>query len=163
MERRKSREAAFELLFEHEFKKDEEAAATVRLAEMSRDLETDGFTERLYFGVLDAVEAIDKAIAARAVGWKTARMSRVSLTVLRIAVCEMMFFEDIPFTVSINEAVELAKKFDDEKAPAFVNGILNGVAEDLGLKNAPAGEMPPAEEKPTAGEKAPAEDGGAKA
>jgi len=47
----------------------------------------------------------------------------------------MKYCEDIPFTVSINEAVELSKKFDDEKAPAFINGVLNGIAEELGLKD----------------------------
>ena len=47
----------------------------------------------------------------------------------------MKYCEDIPFTVSINEAVELSKKFDDDKAPAFINGVLNGIAEELGLKD----------------------------
>ena len=77
----------------------------------------------------------DVLIAARAIGWKTSRMTKLSLSVMRLATYEMQYCEDIPFTVSINEAVELSKKFDDEKAPAFINGVLNGIAEELGLKD----------------------------
>jgi len=90
--------------------------------------------ERVYFGVMDHRDEIDGLITSRSIGWKTNRMTKISLTVMRIAVYEMKYCEDIPFSVSINEAVELTKRFDDEKAPAFVNGVLNGVAEDLGLK-----------------------------
>ncbi len=134
MERRKAREAVMELLFEHEFKKDENPADAVRLAEESREAETDAYVEKVYFGVLDHLEEIDGLITGRAIGWKTNRMTKLSLTLMRLASYEMKYCDDIPFTVSINEAVELAKKFDDEKAPSFVNGVLNGVAEDLGLK-----------------------------
>ena len=123
-----------ELLFEKEFKKEEDPAVTVRLAEESREAETDDYVEKVYFGVLEHVEEIDAHITARSIGWKTNRMTKVSLSVMRIAVYEMKYCDDIPFMVSINEAVELTKKFDDEKAPSFVNGVLNGVAEDLGLK-----------------------------
>ena len=140
MERRKAREAVLELLFEREFKKDEDPALTVRLAEENREAKTDEYVERVYFGVIDHKDEIDARITSRAIGWKTNRMTKVSLTVMRIAVYEMKYCEDIPFTVSINEAVELTKQFDDEKAPSFINGVLNGVAEDLGLK----GEAPKA-------------------
>ena len=124
-----------ELLFEHEFKKDEDPAEAVRLAEESREAETDAYVETVYFGVLDKLEEIDALIAARAIGWKTSRMTKLSLSVMRLATYEMKYCEDIPFTVSINEAVELSKKFDDEKAPAFINSVLNGIAEELGLKD----------------------------
>ena len=80
------------------------------------------------------IAELDEIISQRAIGWKTKRMTKVSLSVMRIAVYEMKYCDDIPFSVSINEALEICKKYDDEKAPAFVNGILNGVAEDLGLK-----------------------------
>ena len=122
------------LLFEREFKPGEDLSATVRMAEDCREAETDDYVEDVYFGVSEKMSEIDALITARAIGWKTKRMSKLSLTVMRIAVYEMKYRGDIPFTVSINEAVELTKTFDAEKAPAFVNGILNGVAEDLGLK-----------------------------
>ncbi len=123
-----------ELLFEQEFKREEDPVSTVRLAEDCREAETDPYVEKVFFGVLDHMQEIDERIAARAIGWKTKRITRISLTIMRIAIYEMQFCEDIPYSVSLNEAVELTKIYGDEKAPAFVNGVLNGVAEDLGLK-----------------------------
>lgn len=133
MERRKAREAVMELLFEKEFNMDVTAEEMYRLAEESRDLENDKYLTETYFGVLDNLSEIDEIISKHAIGWKTKRMSKVSLSVMRISVYEMKY-TDVPFSVSINEAVELSKKFDDDKAPAFVNGVLNAVADQLGLK-----------------------------
>ena len=137
MERRKAREAVMNLLFEREFKKEDEPIDILRLAEESREFVTDKYIEKVYFGVVENLDEIDKYITDRAIGWSTDRMTKVSLSVMRIAVYEMKYCDDIPFNVSINEAVEIVKSFDDDKAPAFVNGILNGVALDLGLKNDP--------------------------
>ncbi len=134
MERRLAREMAIELLFEREFKKDEDAAEILRLAEDDREIEHDLYVENVYFGVIEHMTEIDELLGARAIGWKTKRMSKISVSIMRLAIYEMKYCDDIPFTVSINEAVELAKKFDDDKSPAFINGVLNGVAEDLGLK-----------------------------
>lgn len=134
MERRKAREAVMELLFEKEFKKEENAEDAYRLAEEIRELESDKYVQDTYFGVCENLAEIDELISARAIGWKTNRMTKVSLSVMRIAAYEMKYCSDIPFSVSINEALEICKKYDDEKAPAFVNGVLNGIAEDLGLK-----------------------------
>ena len=134
MERRKAREAVMELLFEKEFNKEESAEEVYRLAEDVRDIENDEYLTQTYFGVIDNLEEIDALISSRSIGWKTNRMTKVSLSVMRIAVYEMKYCDDIPFNVSINEAIEMCKKFDDDKAPAFVNGVLNGIAEDLGLK-----------------------------
>lgn len=136
MERRKAREAVMELLFEREFNKDEEAVELLRLAEESRELVTDKYIESVYYGVIEHIDEIDALITSRAIGWNTGRMTKISLTVMRICVYEMKYCDDIPFNVSINEAVELSKKFDDEKAPAFVNGILNNIADDIGAKQA---------------------------
>lgn len=134
MERRKAREAVMELLFEREFNKEESAENSYRLAEENRDIESDKYLQDTYFGVCEHIDEIDSLISERAIGWKTKRMTKVSLSVMRIAVYEMKYCDDIPFNVSINEALEICKKYDDEKAPPFVNGVLNGVAEDLGLK-----------------------------
>lgn len=134
MDRRKAREAVMGLLFEKEFNKEETAEEVYRLAEDAREIENDKYLTDTYFGVLDNLEEIDALISSRSIGWKTNRMTKVSLSVMRIAAFEMKYCEDIPFNVSINEAIELCKKFDDDKAPAFVNGVLNGIAEDLGLK-----------------------------
>ena len=85
----------------------------------------------MYFGVADNVVDIDALIAKCSVGWKTERMTHVSRAILRLAVYEMLFMEDIPVRVTINEALELAKKYDEEKARAFVNGVLNAVKDTL--------------------------------
>ena len=74
--------------------------------------------------VLRLAPQIDESINQVAKGWKTTRMGKAELTILRLAVYEMKYDEDIPVGVAINEAVELAKKFGSEEAPAFVNGIL---------------------------------------
>ena len=74
--------------------------------------------------VVDLVEEIDKKIDEVAAGWKTKRMGKVELTILRLAVYEMLYDDTIPEKVSVNEAVELAKKFGGNESPAFVNGVL---------------------------------------
>ena len=79
------------------------------------------------------LEIIDGVIGRHAKGWKTSRISKVSRSILRLCVYEMLY-EEIPYSVSINEAVELAKKFDDEKARPFINGILNSVKNALEAK-----------------------------
>ncbi len=134
MDRRTARETAFLMLFEREFKKDESAGDMLAFERDYRGIEEDEFTDRLYYGVIDKTEEIDQIIRNHSVGWKTKRMSNVSITIMRMALYEMMFMEDIPYIVSINEAVELAKKYEDEKMPGFINGILNAASEGLGLK-----------------------------
>ncbi|MDO4327044.1 MAG: transcription antitermination factor NusB [bacterium] len=74
--------------------------------------------------VLEKAEELDNAINAVAEGWKTGRMGRVELTILRLALFEMRYDDTVPPKVAINEAVELAKKFGGNDSPAFVNGIL---------------------------------------
>ena len=88
----------------------------------------------MFFGVSENKRIIDELISESAVGWKTERISPVSGAVIRLAVYEMMFMEDIPARVSINEGIELSKKYDDEKAYAFVNGVLNAAAIALDKK-----------------------------
>ena len=92
----------------------------------------DGYIREVYFGVTDKHSELDARIEKHAKGWTVSRMSRVSRTVLRLAVYEMTYMsERVPVRVSINEAIELSKKFDGEKARGFVNGILNAVKNDL--------------------------------
>ena len=74
--------------------------------------------------VVDKIEEIDAKIDEVAAGWKTKRMGKVELTILRLAVYEMLYDDTIPEKVSVNEAVELAKKFGGNESPAFVNGVL---------------------------------------
>jgi N utilization substance protein B len=83
------------------------------------------FAEALVQGVQEHREAIDQAIVARSKNWTLTRMPRVDVNIMRIAAYELMFCHDIPKKVSINEAIEIAKKFGDKESPAFVNGILD--------------------------------------
>jgi len=85
------------------------------------------FAEELVRGVEEHRTAIDEAVKARSKNWSLARMPRVDLNVMRMATYELMFRQDIPKKVSINEAIEIARKFGDKESPAFVNGILDEV------------------------------------
>ena len=78
--------------------------------------------------VVAKLPELDAKINEVAKGWKTRRMGKVELTILRLAVYEMLYDEDIPEKVAINEAVELAKKFGQEESPAFINGVLAKLA-----------------------------------
>ena len=132
MTRREAREAVFGLLFETEFRMDEEVETVYRTSVENREIPEDPYIRGVYFGVMENRAAIDAIIEKHAKGWSISRMSRVSRTVLRLATYEMMYMQDrVPVRVSINEAIELSKKFDSEKARGFINGILNAVKNDL--------------------------------
>jgi N utilization substance protein B len=89
------------------------------------------FAEELAHGVLQNIEAIDTKIKAYAKNWDFHRIALVDLNILRLAIYELLFRDDIPPVVSINEAIELAKKFSTEDSGRFVNGILDRVKLDL--------------------------------
>ncbi|MBQ3284024.1 MAG: transcription antitermination factor NusB [Ruminococcus sp.] len=83
-------------------------------------------------GVVDHKDVIDEKISANLKqGWKISRISKVSLALMRVAVYEMLYMDDIPVSVSINEAVELSKKYTSEEDTAFINGVLGAVAKSL--------------------------------
>ncbi len=134
MERRRARELALDLIFEYEFNPDIDPGVIYENALEYRDFEDDGFIRELFYGVVAHKAEIDEKIAACAVGWTLSRMSKASLAIMRLSVCEMLYMTDIPYLVSINEAVELAKKYDHDKAPAFINGVLNKIADIEGIK-----------------------------
>ncbi len=85
------------------------------------------FAEGLVQGVQDQRETIDEAIKIRSKNWSLTRMPRVDLNVMRLAVYELMFRADIPKKVTINEAIEVVRRFGDKDSPAFVNGILDEI------------------------------------
>ena len=131
MNRTLAREAAFTLLFETEFKEAESREEIFSLSTKNREIEENSYIRGVYFGVCEHVTELDAFISKYAKGWKTERISRVSRSILRLAIFEMLYLPDVPFGVSINEAVELCKKFEEERARPFVNGILNSVKEEL--------------------------------
>ena len=137
MTRKEARETVISLLFETEFKTEDDSAEIFAISTENREIPDDDYIKNAYFGVCDNREKIDELIGTHSNGWKTHRLTKLSRSVMRLAVYEMLFCEDIPFSVSINEAIELTKKFDDPKAKAFVNGVLNSVKNELEAQNAP--------------------------
>ena len=87
-------------------------------------MKPDEYVRRVFFGVYDNLDALDGEISERAVGWSLKRMSKTAIAVLRLALYEIRYMEDIPVSVSINEAVELCKKYATKEDASFVNGIL---------------------------------------
>ena len=135
MKRTQARENVFYLVFEAIFQKDScDYADIFQTAQDLGIIEYDDYTERVFFGVMENLETIDDKIKPYTKGWKFDRLSKVSVAIMRICVYEMLYCDDIPFNVSINEAVELAKKYDFDKAPGFINGVLNNIAQTEGLK-----------------------------
>lgn len=138
--RRLARENGFALLYESEFHADASPEAIFDLAVADRDINGDDeYLRKIFFGTMTHMEELDALIGRHAKGWKTNRLSRVSRAILRLATYEMMYVEDVPPAVAINEAVELTKQFDDPKARAFINGVLNAVKNELAAP-APAAE-----------------------
>ncbi len=131
MNRRESRETVFALLYETEFHRGEDVCEVYEASRENREFEENKYIKTAFFGVCDKKEELDKVILSHAVGWKTERMQKISISIMRLAVYEMLYMEDVPATVSINEAVELAKKFDDDNARPFINGVLNSVAKSI--------------------------------
>ena len=131
MSRRSARKNAFFLLFQMDFS---EAAEFEQVKELffTEAEEPVGEEEKAFIlseveGVHEHMEEIDTILAAAAKGWDVERMNKVDLAILRLAVYEMKFGE-VPVGVAINEAVELAKKFSSDEAPAFINGVLGKVS-----------------------------------
>ncbi len=129
MSRSKLREKVFRLLFRVEFYPKEEFADQEAL--FFRDEEQEQMTEEESQFVSQTVEDIrekltdvDAAISEHMKGWNLDRIGKVELTILRLAVYEIRFADEIPVSVSINEAVELAKRYGQDEASAFVNGVL---------------------------------------
>lgn len=129
MSRSKLREKAFQLLFRAEFGMQDELSEQAQL--FFADEEQQMLSEKEQKQILDKVnqivarlEEIDAQINEKTVGWNVKRIGKVELAILRLAIYEILYDETIPVSVSINEAVELAKKFAAGESPAFINGVL---------------------------------------
>ncbi len=127
MSRRELREQIFKLLFRIEFNTLEEMPEQERLFfedDCVADAEDTEYISSKYQNIVEKLEAIDNMLNEKAENWDTARMGKVDLTILRLAVYEMTYDDEVPTGVAINEAVELAKKFGQDASSSFVNGIL---------------------------------------
>lgn len=132
MTRKEARDIVFTLLYECEFQKDSDAETVFAVSVENReiDVEADTYISAAYYGVCTHREELDEKIAAYSGSWKPERMSRIARNILRLAAYELLYMPEIPRSVVINEAVELAKRYEDERAPGFINGILHALSEE---------------------------------
>ena len=126
--RRKSREQAFIILFEKSFNEDLSVDEIVEIAIESEVIEEDKFMTKLLAAAEENLVIVDGEIEKNLKGWSKSRISKVSLALLRLAISEMLYFDDIPVGVSINEAVEICKIYGSDEDKSFINGVLGSVA-----------------------------------
>ena len=133
MTRREAREIIFSLVYEADFHRDGSFASIYYEAIEDRAVEENDYVRAVFFGMEEHLSELDDLISAHAVGWKMERLSKVSRAIMRMCIYEMLYSDDVPASVAINEALEIAKIYDHDKAPAFINGVVNAVAKDKGL------------------------------
>ncbi len=139
MGRRGLRDHIFKLLFMSEFHPEEELADQVSLyfGEMESLQEADAqYMQTKYSSIREKIEETDALLNEISRGWKTSRMSKVDLNILRLAVYEIRHDADVPERVAANEAVEIAKKYGGEESASFVNGLLGKVIRSNGEERA---------------------------
>lgn len=132
MKRTELREHIFKVLFGVEFNAEQEMPEQLQLyfeeLENAREKDLD-YIRTKSSKIAEKIAEIDSLINEHTTGWKTSRMNKVDLTILRLAVYEMKWDEDVPTGVAIDEAVELAKKYSSDEGPAFINAVLGKLAE----------------------------------
>ncbi len=132
MTRKEAREQAFIIIFEKEFNNEYSLEEIIDAANDADLFCADEFAISLAQNTINEIDKLDETISLNLKGgWKINRISRVALAILRLAVCEMYYFDDIPVSVSINEAVELAKVYAPEEDVSFVNGLLSSVSKSI--------------------------------
>jgi N utilization substance protein B len=130
--RRIVREKVMQALYAHEIAKDPpEHVMKYVLAGLLDNKDAHSFARQLVLATIEHAAEIDKVIKSKVANWDFKRIALIDRLVLRMGVCELLYFKDIPPKVSMNEAIELAKLFSTEKSGQFVNGILDAVLEDI--------------------------------
>ncbi|MCJ7684234.1 MAG: transcription antitermination factor NusB [Desulfobacteraceae bacterium] len=127
-ERRRARELAIQVLFHLEFSPDDPSVVFDLICENfdARESIRD-FSKKLVLGVWDKKKTLDKIISEASKNWRIERMARLDKSILRLAAFEIMFIEDIPPKVSLDEAVEIGKKFGGEDSGRYINGVLDNI------------------------------------
>ena len=131
MTRREAREQAFILIFEKSFQPDSEISELVEFADENNVFKADKYAVKLAGDTYSKLEEIDSIIENNLKGWSASRISTITRAILRMAVCEILFYDDVPAGAAINEAVELAKKFASDDEPAYINGVLGSIARSV--------------------------------
>ncbi len=129
-DKRKSREQAFIILFEKSFNSEMSVDEIINAAIEVEVLKKDKMTSDIVKTAEEHIEDIDTAIERNLKGWTMQRISKVSLAILRMAVCEMKYFDKVPVGVSISEAIEICKIYGSDEDKSFVNGILGSISRE---------------------------------
>jgi N utilization substance protein B len=131
--RRETRENAMKLLYQVQIQKDDTEEQIERFMEEQQIVEESdkSYILSVVKGVMEKSEELDDLISRHAKGWTIQRMPKVDLAIMRLSCYEMKYRTDIPVNVSINEAVEMAKKYSSEQSKTFVNGVLGKVFNEL--------------------------------
>lgn len=137
MTRRNARELVMQMIFEGNFHDEAERERIIyeKIREMDAEEKKQNkamiqFIESLYFGIFEHLQEIDELIKRSATNWSFARIAKVDLSILRLAIYEIKF-TDVPQKVAVNEAVEIAKVYSTEKSPRFINGVLGSVIKEI--------------------------------
>jgi len=127
-ERRRARELAIQVLFHLEFSPDDPSEVFDLICEnFDARKSIRDFSKRLVLGVCEKKKTLDKVISGSSKNWRIKRMARLDKSILRLAAFEIMFIEDIPPKVSLDEAVEIGKKFGGEDSGRYINGVLDNI------------------------------------
>lgn len=135
MGRKKAREGSMKLLYQMDLRNDFSKDIYNRFLESNNySLDEEKYINETYNFAVEKKEEIDRLIENNSHGWNINRLSKVDLSILRIAVYEILYREDIPIEVSINEAIENSKKYSNEGSYKFINGVLGGVVRTIKQK-----------------------------
>ncbi len=136
LSRRNAREAIIGLVFELGFHTEDcDPAVILTTARVEREIPEDEYVDSCFAGICENLKAIDAEVEKHSSGWRVDRISRVSLSILRLAVFELLYCEPkLPYSIAINEAVELAKQYAEEGSAPFINGLLNSLAKANGCE-----------------------------
>jgi N utilization substance protein B len=130
--RRRIREKVLQALYAYELSGDPpEHVIECIITDLKKNLDSFQFAKSFFLKVIESKEELDRLIKKQVANWEFNRLAVIDKTVLRMGICELLYFDDIPPKVSINEAIEIAREFSTEKSDKFVNGVLDAVLDDL--------------------------------
>ncbi|MEN1759319.1 transcription antitermination factor NusB [Anoxynatronum sibiricum] len=133
MKRKEARELCMQLVYEMIIKNEFSLAGYQHFLENAPERpDQDGYIRQVLSSVIERHDEVDQMIRSYAIDWQMERIARVDLAILRVSIAELLDLDDIPSYVSVNEAIEMAKKFSTENSSAFVNGILGTYLKDRG-------------------------------
>ena len=130
MKRTQEREQAFVLIFEKSFRENDTIENILEDALTAESYTESDYSENAFKGVFENLEVIDNTIKNHLKGWSIDRLSKVALSIMRLAVYEMKFLDEVPVGVSINEAVELCKKYATSDDSNYINGVLGAISRE---------------------------------